>query len=229
MKKIFTILALSAALAGPALRAQSYCDSLTLTNTYVDTQGQTVSFDFHYSGSYMMVYPVLSLVLNPNPYLSGGNSVNSFINPASFNNGNTTLVVYCGNFTPASQVPLNTVFTGTLTITDPNDSNTVCVYAISFTYGTMLTSGIVGMDQFPGLQLFPNPASDLAVLETGGEALAVQPVLEITDLAGRKMHAVAVTSERTEIPLTELPAGVYFCTLTSGASRLAVWKLAVSR
>jgi Secretion system C-terminal sorting domain len=201
--------------------AQTYCDSISFVSAYVTAN--TYAFDFYNASSLWFAYPHISLTLAQNPYLTGGTSYNTIFNAS----GNNTLTVLSFTIPPASQVPLNTLFTGTLVITDPNDASFVCTYPVSLTYGTMIASGIEDQSALYGISLFPNPATNKSTIQISTEVLSLAPQLIITDLTGKIMKQTAILSELTEVQLTELVAGIYVCSIVSEGRVLAVSKLIV--
>jgi hypothetical protein len=106
-----------------------------------------------------------------------------------------------------------------------NDLTAICITDLNTGYtagskGTILrtTDNGVGLTSptvisEPGLQVFPNPASEkLTLLPSGkpGKGMVV-----ILDLRGRELCRMAVPADKNQIDISHLPSGVYFVRLTT--------------
>ena len=119
-------------------------------------------------------------------------------------NGGATQFHVNGTIPLASSVPTGTVFTGTVTLTDPNNANVNCPYPISFTYGT----GPVGIENYDAkdfkLNCFPNPATTEIFLEEN--KLSVNKTFLIYDCTGK----IILQSNSNRINISDFSPGVYF-------------------
>jgi hypothetical protein len=149
------------------IKAQTVCDSLSVDSISLQSASQFYVYVKNES-AYGCAYPSMILTFNSNPYLTAGTSPSyaSWLDYAGgANNGMTNFIIPLTQFTPASSVPLNTVFTGTALLEDPNNPNFSCTLLFQFTYGTMASSGIAGnMDGLVQLSLFPNPVQENTTL-----------------------------------------------------------------
>jgi hypothetical protein len=78
--------------------------------------------------------------------------------------------------------------------------------------------------------LYPNPAKDYAVIESGKNAIG--GLVLITDVTGREIFKSTITSMQTQIPAAAFPAGLYYVKVSAladneGKERSAVKKLVV--
>lgn len=138
-------------------RTEAFCDSISIDSVYIE--GGVLFLQVYNSSQHVVIYPFFTTILDTNPYiqLDDTTTVPSFLSiPGDGNNGYTT-AAYFGTIEPAASVPLNTVFTGTLTITDPNDATFSCSQPFSFTYGDFFTAAKEPDAEL--LQIFPNPCN----------------------------------------------------------------------
>lgn len=203
MNRIFTGILLL--LLSLHLRAIPFfpCDSVQVFTVNVNQNTQKLELLMWNQSHMGFNGPQMSGVLNANPYLtlSTQPAVNSYLNPVTTNNGQTGFAIFISAFTPASIVPTGTVFTGTVTLYNPNDLSVSCDYNISFTYGT----GPVGIASlvFPeALQAHPNPATEVITL---GENETQPHQWKIFDSYGK----LVLTSTESRIDISGLPSGIY--------------------
>lgn len=83
---------------------------------------------------------------------------------------------------------------------------------------------VTGMEDllFAGVSLYPNPASDLLMLDLG--TVEGRTELVLTDIAGRVVRADVLVQERNSIHVADLAAGSYVLSLRNGSS---VWSTRV--
>lgn len=150
--------------------------------------------------------PEMTGTLVANPYITIGTNpgTSAFLDVVNGpNNGFTGFALYTSNFAASASVPSGTVFTGTVTLYNPNDLSVSCDYPISFTYGT----GPVGIASFLSVMntpAYPNPANETIVL---GENTADQKgEWLIFDQLGN----LVLTSASSRIDIAALPSGMYF-------------------
>lgn len=77
----------------------------------------------------------------------------------------------------------------------------------------VITSNEVGLDRV--IQLYPNPASDYLTVS----GLTEGSDLLITDISGRTVYQLKSVPESVQLPVSELPAGVYSMLVTSEGIR----------
>ena len=67
------------------------------------------------------------------------------------------------------------------------------------------------------LKIYPNPASGYSVIATFPLALKKKSVLNVTDVLGREYYKKEILANtlRTEIPISSLPAGIYYVLVSS--------------
>ncbi len=135
---------------------QTVCDSINIENVVLDAN--TIEIQVYNSSQHTIIYPFFTTTLTYNPYITMADTLQvlSFLSvPGDGNNGFSNALYWNVTFAPASSVPANTIFTGNLVITDPNDSTFSCTKPFSFTYGSgVATTPVIGMAK---LQVFPNP------------------------------------------------------------------------
>lgn len=197
----------------PILFSQTSCDSMFVDTVYVDQQ--SLQLTVYNSSQHFIVYPFFSVSLDQNPYIQLGDTliVPSFLSITSdINGGYTPAFFHNATIAPAASIPFQTLFTGTLTIRDPNDSTFSCSQPFSFLFGEMITSSTNAYDE--KFQFFPNP--------TNGKLYISLPVehaeLIITDSQGKRILHQTVTERAVTLDLQDY--GVFFITVISsfGAS-----------
>ncbi|MFM2207797.1 MAG: hypothetical protein RL213_1772 [Bacteroidota bacterium] len=73
----------------------------------------------------------------------------------------------------------------------------------------------------PEIFVYPNPAGDMIHISFKSPAAGTR-MLDVTDICGRVLKTMAVTSSETQIPSGELPEGIYFVRVDGAAVRVAV-------
>jgi len=157
MKKLILLLNSFLLLNSVSSSGQTICDSISVDTAYMDIN--MLQLQVYNSSQHFIVYPYFIVILNTNPYILLNDTfyVPSFLSVPGDANLGYTSASYLGTVTPPASIPFNTVFTGTLTINDPNDSTFTCSKPFSFTYGTLNTS--VNELNTSLLKIYPNPSS----------------------------------------------------------------------
>lgn len=125
------------------------------------------------------------------------------------NNGFSNAMYWNVTFAPAFSVPVNTVFTGNLVITDPNDSSFSCTKPFSFTYGSAVAATPeIG---FAKLQVFPNPNE--------GKWTLISPVAQgkitLYDALGKVVLSQSINAESSTFEVKN--EGIYTVKIESNA------------
>jgi hypothetical protein len=196
-----------------AISQATVCDSLSVSS--VNIENEVMYLEVYNASTHFIAYPYFALVMDANDYINiqPPTSVPTFLSvPGDGNNGYTT-AVYFASIDPADEVPLNTAFTGTLTITNPNDETFSCSLPVAFTYGSMTTS--VADNEAISLSVFPNPANELLVVNATGLTGMLQ--YTITEVTGRQVISSTMSpmNGRMEIPTVQLAAGHYILSVVS--------------
>jgi hypothetical protein len=159
------------------------------------------------SSQHFIVYPFFIIDLDQNSYIQLNDSVTvlSFLSVMGDANNGYTTASYFGNISAANTVPLNTNFTGTITITDPNDSTFNCSYPFNFVYGTMPTS--VKSTNEVNLHVYPSPASSLLTIQLSDEMINASYL--ITDQAGRNIASGKFNNTLNTIDINGIETGIY--------------------
>lgn len=206
MKKIILLINLLWLLNADVMFGQTtYCDSIAVDTVFVDNNMLTITV--YNSSQHFIVYPYFTLHLNSNSYIQLNDSVQvlSFLSaPGDANNGFST-GSYLGNIAPENTVPLNTNFTGILTITDPNDSSFSCSYPFSFLYGTMPTSLIENNTN--NFAIYPNPAFEELTVQAS-KTIEKTPY-HIVDAFGNIVSKGFITADQNQIDISQIAAGIY--------------------
>lgn len=206
MKKYTFLLLLLCSMFVKHSRAQNvFCDSIMVDSVYIDNN--MLHLTVYNQSQHFIVYPFFNVQLNPNSYIALTDStlVLSFLSvPGDANNGYST-ANYQANIMAASLVPLNTLFTGTITITDPNDSTFSCTYPYSFLYGTMATS--LNEKTNTIATIFPNPAVNLIHIKL--QNFNKNNHYYIFDLIGNCIITGIVDKGDESIDISMLEDGVY--------------------
>ncbi len=94
------------------------------------------------------------------------------------------------------------------------------------TVNTITTStGIAPISNELSMQLYPNPAKNYVIVETG--SYAIDGILQITDVTGRIVAKLQVTSYKLQVNTNGFSSGVYFVKLSDINGRIATRKLVV--
>ena len=78
-----------------------------------------------------------------------------------------------------------------------------------------------------GVSISPNPATDFSTLTVSEPVQNLGATL--FDIAGRKVMTFKITNPTTQIPITTLPAGLYFVKVSGAAGNIGVGKLIKQR
>ncbi|MBL0340065.1 MAG: T9SS type A sorting domain-containing protein [Bacteroidetes bacterium] len=201
MKRTITILIAVLLLSSVNSNSQTNCDSISVDTAYVDAFGFYLTA--YNSSPHFIVYPFLSVLLDANPYitLTTTPTITSFLSiPGDANNGYTD-VFFTATVPAASAVPQSTLFTGILTITDPNDSTFTCSKPISFLYGNLVSS--VNELQTGIETIFPNPSNGQFTIVLSEDYAEIF----VTDIIGQKIVEVQTIQKTTTLQLDN--NGVY--------------------
>lgn len=196
-------------LTSSLLSAQNtICDSLFIDEAYVENNSLYITV--YNSSTLFMAYPYFTIDLMENSFITANEdlSIPTFLStPADAGAGFTT-GFYQLSLSPESEVPANTMFQGSLHITDPNDETFSCSYNFEFTYGSLVTD--VFENTKPAFKCFPNPADDVLYYQTSmGSHLAE---LSIHDFTGRLIRRQFVFQSGA-IDVSELSAGNYLVSI----------------
>ncbi len=150
----------------------------------------------------------IQLVGNPNGGIYSGNGVaNAILYPASAKLG-YTIITYnytnpqgCSGSASKSTIIADTV--GNICSVTVND--TVSILKIHF----QLTTGIKA-NTVTNISVYPNPTSDVLIIEASDEAALNGYSYKIIDIQGKQVYKELVTNYKTEISLKTIGAkGVY--------------------
>jgi hypothetical protein len=190
--------------------SQTICDSISIENVVLDAN--SIEIQVYNSSQHTIIYPFFTTTLTDNPYITMADTLQvlSFLSVSGDgNNGFSNALYWNVTFAPASSVPANTVFTGNLVITDPNDSTFSCTKPFSFTYGSAVAATPeLGMAK---LQVFPNPNE--------GKWTVISPVsqgnIAIYDALGKVVFTQAITAESSTFEVKN--PGIYTVKFESNA------------
>ena len=206
MKNFILFFCLSLLLINNKIDAQNtYCDSIAVDSVFIDNN--MLQITVYNSSQHFIVYPFFIIDLDQNSYIQLNDSVTvlSFLSVMGDANNGYTTASYFGNLSAANTVPLNTNFTGTITITDPNDSTFNCSYPFNFVYGTMPTS--VKTTNDVNLNVYPSPASSLLTIQLSDEMINASYL--ITDQAGRNIASGKFNKTLNTIDINGIETGIY--------------------
>jgi hypothetical protein len=205
------ILILSAAimLFTTKANAETICDSIGIDTVFVESNFLHITV--YNSSQHFIAYPFFTAVLSSNPYITiiDTLAIPTFLSiPGDGNDGYTTATYTNVSIAPAGTVPQNTLFTGTLSIQDPNDPAFLCIKPFDFLYGEMVTSVSAPHNEI--LKLYPNPSDGQFKVVLATE----NAVLTVTDQTGRELIKKEINQKTTNIEL-EKP-GIYILQIKSG-------------
>ncbi|MEO5643452.1 MAG: T9SS type A sorting domain-containing protein [Bacteroidia bacterium] len=100
---------------------------------------------------------------------------------------------------------------------------------ISLFYGdTTVFTGELNLHQTASFSIFPNPANESVTVSTEKTIYSRQFFI-VNDLSGKEILRHEIFSQQTTIPVAELAAGIYICTLLDENGTAAKNKLIISR
>jgi hypothetical protein len=182
--------------------SQAICDSIIVEDVVLDAN--SIEILVYNSSQHTIIYPFFTATLNDNPCITMADTLQvlSFLSvPGDGNNGFSNALYWNVTFVAESTVPANTLFTGNLVITDPNDSTFSCTKPFSFTYGT--ATAATPETELAKLQVFPNPNE--------GKWTVISPVsqgnITVYDALGKAVFTQAINAETSTIELKN--AGIY--------------------
>lgn len=215
MKKIFATLCVVLYTCVQTTTAQStVCDSISVAGTLLD--GSTLYITVYNSSEHFIVYPYFTATLEENPYITMNDNVSvpSFLSTPSDANQGFTVAAYFLSVAAANEVPMNTLFEGTVTITDPNDASFSCAYDYSFTYGDLINSIEENLDD--NVVIYPNPADEFIMVNNSQSATTAEYMIH--DFTGRliRRQQLPTSSTMNFIDLSNLAEGNYAFTFISG-------------
>jgi len=120
-------------------------------------------------------------------------------------------------FHPKQEGPFSEILTFN---TDLGGSFATSIKNFSYLSGTGALISAVAYNADPEtdvLKLYPNPASGYAVMAAFPSALKKKSALTVTDVLGRELYKkeILINSLKTEIPISNFPAGIYYVLLSS--------------
>jgi hypothetical protein len=208
MKNILLTIFISLFFIDTQVQAQNaYCDSIYLNSVSID--GNMLNVSVFNTSQLFIAYPFFTINLDSNNYILLNDSVNvlSFLSIVGDANNGYSTASYLGNIIDDSLVPLNTNFTGTIKITDPNDSTFNCVYSFMFVYGTMITSVQSSINVNKAI-IYPNPASNRLYINLNTDI--VNNFYNIVDYTGRTITSGHLNDKLNSIDISELSSGTYY-------------------
>ena len=88
-----------------------------------------------------------------------------------------------------------------------------------------LPSGITTVADELTMRLYPNPAKDYVIVETGQSAIG--GLLQVFDITGRELTKFQISYSKFQIPTTTFSGGVYFVKVSDSSGQSAVRKFVV--
>ena len=89
------------------------------------------------------------------------------------------------------------------------------VFDTSFTAIFEIRVGIDDAEASPAFSLTPNPARDIVTVTLSGSCNAARATLTLRDALGKELRRITPSADKTDIPLSGLPAGTYLLTLST--------------
>ena len=111
------------------------------------------------------------------------------------------------------------------TITYTYFDNNQCSQRISRILIVSICEGITEVNANTLFTLYPNPAKDYVTIET--DLSAIGGALQITDVTGRTLDRLQVTSSKLQVNTNQFSAGIYFVRLSDKQGRNATMKLVI--
>lgn len=188
------------------------CSDLSIDTMYYDTNMSQISGEIKNIGNWYVIYPFINISVDSNSYISSNNQiVPSYLDSVGgSNNGLTYFFFQSTLHMPFGSIPMNTTISGTITITDPNDTSAVCVlpfqwYIKSGTLSTTITEYRTNQE----LSVYPNPLSSDNLTINLNDNTLIQ--VEIYNSSGQiVMQHVLDYSSGYQIDMSGLDEGAYF-------------------
>lgn len=142
-----------------------------------------------------------------------------------------------GNFTKTDSTYISEREGGTLgvTVTDLNNDGLFDAMIGNYAGGLTFFRGDINVstgEQFallaPSFQVYPNPANDIITVHTEDYEHTILRFV-IYDISGKIIREEKIESSTSRFSISEIPSGVYFCSLTDAAGYTTNNKLIISR
>jgi len=188
------------------------CSDLSITTIYYDSVEHSIKGELLNAGSWYVIYPIYHISVDTNTYISANNFIiPSYLDSAGgTNNGINPYFFQATLHVPCDSIPANTLISGTITVTDPNDTSIVCVLPFQWPINCgSLTTSINELELNRHLTIYPNPltSNNLTV-----RIDYLRPSrLEIFDLTGKLIfqNKVNASSQIQQIDLSGIKNGSY--------------------
>jgi hypothetical protein len=215
-----------------------WSNGLIINNITVKESGVYKVNVIDYNGCELIVSQ--NVIINPNPIVSmndlhplilksntpiklygkptGGTFIGQGVNGSEFNPSETTLgkKVITYNYTSPQGC------TGSInTITIVVDSlNSVCSTYDTLKIKVKLTTGIK-TGQYTAINVYPNPTSDVLIIETNDVYGLIRYTYKIVDLQGKEIYKSLITASKTEIALKSIGSkGVYILHIVDAVGQI---------
>ena len=188
------------------------CSDLSIDTMYYDTLYDEIKGEILNDGNWYVIYPILKIAVDSNIYISSDDQIvrDYLDNVDGVNDGKTSFIFQSTLLMPFDSIPLNTIISGTITVTDPIDTNSFCVLPFQWQIksGTLSTSEIKDNINL-SLKIYPNPlgSNNLTIYLNDGTLIQ----LEIYDTLGKLiMQSELNHSSYHHIVMNGLEQGTYF-------------------
>jgi hypothetical protein len=198
-------------LTSSLLSAQNaICDSLFVDEAYVENNSLYITV--YNSSTLFMAYPYFTIDLIENSFITANEdlSIPTFLSVPTDAGAGFTTGFYQLSLSPESEVPANTLFQGSLHITDPNDETFSCSYIFEFTYGSLVTH--VNEETKSSFHCYPNPTDDVFFYQSLCESEMVE--LSIYDFTGRLIRRQNI-APRGMIDVSDFTTGHYLLSIAT--------------
>ena len=188
------------------------CSDLSINTMYYDTFHNNIEGEILNDGNWYVIYPILKIAFDSNIYISSDDQIirDYLDNAGGVNDGKTSFLFQSTLLLPFNSIPLNTIISGTITVTDPMNINSFCVLPFQWQIRSeTLSTGVTEHNINLSLKVYPNPLdSDNLTINLNDGALIR---LEMYDALGKliKESELNYKSEYS-INLNGLNEGIYF-------------------
>jgi hypothetical protein len=186
------------------------CSDLSIDTMYFDTASQEIRGDILNEGSWYVIYPFIKISIDSNMNLSASNQIDqSYLDTAEgWNNGITAFFFTSKLLVPFSSIPENTVFTGTITITDPNDTSSFCVLPFQWQMKTgSLMASVNKLES--NFKIYPNPLTGSHLnISLGGHQIGRVAVYSLEGALLVEEEGLTLKNEY-KINMSTLETGMY--------------------
>ena len=94
--------------------------------------------------------------------------------------------------------------------------------ATAVTANVSICTGLNNATVENNIQLYPNPATDVLTFNISQDLVSTTKSIEMYDALGKLIHTISVSSEQTQVNVSDLAKGVYTCRIVNSTNQTMV-------